>query len=82
MSANKAIRRLVARINDLVATVQYQDEQIEALQRELSAQLDRERQEAQFRDWEREDAVRSLERARSWGDSYAEEKALRKLKYL
>ncbi len=103
MATNKAIRRLLARIEDLKATIQDQNEQIEELENEIYAtqerahyqqqaacrekrrlqdDLDRTRTEARYRDWEREDALRSLERSRSWGDSYGVEMAIRKLKYL
>lgn len=37
MAANKALRRLVARIHELTATIQCQDEQIEELQDDLYA---------------------------------------------
>ncbi|KPJ51434.1 MAG: hypothetical protein AMJ38_00600 [Dehalococcoidia bacterium DG_22] len=44
------------------------------------AELEREAEDARYREYERDAAMRELERARSWQDEYGEQRAVEKLK--
>jgi len=103
MAANKAIRRLARRINELKEENLELSGEIEVLNCQISemgemahrregklrCSLENERREreedesrSRYREYDRRDAVKELEKAREWGDSWREEKALRNLKSL
>jgi len=103
MAANKSLRRLLERIDQLKRQNESLAEQIEDVNNHISAMTYRhdaalnkinrrlkneqyEREEAELRErynrYDRETAMKELERARRWGNTWEEEKALKKLKSL
>ena len=63
--AYAASERATARANRRIQAAEYAHRQCEL--------------DAESRDWERQDALRDLKRAREWGDEWAEKRALDKL---
>ena len=47
---------------------------------EAEADYERERQEREYREYQREQALHALDRARAWGDEWAEDRAIRELR--
>jgi len=86
------IRRLRQELEDTTAMAEtYSEDAYRAEQRAERARQDvryrvkeaqRAADDASYRNWEQEKALKELVRAREYGDDWAEERALRKLKSL
>lgn len=90
MSHRKLVRALVQEIRDLRGQLFDEEEQCAALenrqrkeQGEMArerAYLEEQRRTEQYREWERQDAVKDLEKARRSGDTWGADRALRRLR--